>query len=288
MDKRLILRYLDCRRLPLLAQGEDARMHHALCEGAPEFYLHLLADPVAHISHKREVLLNLLLAEAGARQVAERQRLLDMLNVIPVAQGLQVVGVIYDLRINRSRARELVLAYLLGHERLPELAAIKRQRLGRLLRHVLGERTWSSVRRSLASPTPEGEQFLQREVLRYAWKGDAARAREVLCFLTGVPFEATIPALVRSLSARQDISQGKGLPDETLSGLRGVYHRKVPIRFIRRLAAPVPVSTRVDGPLTAAYKEELAKGEVGQEKQRVALAVMRGLLEVLKQRVEAV
>ncbi|MBO0782676.1 MAG: hypothetical protein J2P37_28005, partial [Ktedonobacteraceae bacterium] len=46
--------------------------------------------------------------------------------------------------------------------------------------------------------------------------------------------------------------------------------------------------TRVDGPLTAAYKEELAKGEVGQEKQRVALAVMRGLLEVLKQRVEAV
>jgi hypothetical protein len=284
MDKKLLLQYLNYRRFPLADhQEEGSRLHNALCESAPTLYLDLLTDSVAHISHKREILLNVLLTDEF-RQMDGRKRVLDLLNTLPVEQGLQIISVISDLRINRRSTRELMLTYLLGHESLPELAAVKRQRLSRLLSHVLGERTWSSVRRFLASSTLEGEQFLRREILRYAWKGDLARTREVLCFLAGVPFNATLPALVRSMSARQDISQGKGLPQETLSGLRGVFHQQVSIKLLRQLAAPAPTTVRADGPLTVAYKDALAKQTTTEEIEPES--PLLGLLKSLRHRID--
>jgi hypothetical protein len=151
------------------------------------------------------------------------------------------------------------LSFLIGHEQFPGLAAIKRQRLGHLLKHVLGERTWSAVKRALASTTPEGEIFLQREVLRYAWNSESARARQVLCFLTGVPFSPRHPDLVKSLAARQNLESGEGLPGETLLGLRGIFHQKVPLRKVRQLSAPVPTTVRLDGPVAALYKEAFTR-----------------------------
>jgi hypothetical protein len=254
MQKSLLLEYLDCRRLPVAECAGAVGLHGALCKSAPEFYMYLLADPATEVSQKREIFVNLLGHEAA--QGIERARILAVLRLLPVDEALKVIGVVRDLRINRSRAREMVLAFLLGHEQFPVLAAIKRQRLAHLLKHVLGERTWSAIKRALASTTPEGEAFLQREVLRYAWDGDVARTREVLCFLTGVPFEATHPDLTKSLAARQDLEQGKGLPDQTLLGIRGIFQKRVPVRRVRQLSATVSEVTHADGPLTTLYKEE--------------------------------
>jgi len=256
MKKHVLIEYLDCRRLPLAKHEGAVSLHDALYEAAPQFYLHLLADPATHVSHKREMLVHMLAPSAAS--TIERQRILDMLRIIPVLEALHILTVVRDLRINRSRARELVLSFLIGHEQFPGLAAIKRQRLGHLLKHVLGERTWSAVKRALASTTPEGEIFLQREVLRYAWNGgnaESARAREVLCFLTGVPFSPDHPDLVKSLAARQNLENGEGLPGETLLGLRGIFHQKVPLRKVRQLSAPIPTTVRPDGPVAALYKE---------------------------------
>jgi hypothetical protein len=94
-------------------------------------------------------------------------------------------------------------------------------------------------------------------MLHYAWNGDSARAREVLCFLTGVPFNPEHPDLVKSLAARQNLEYGEGLPGETLLGLRGIFHRKAPLRRVRQLSAPVPTTVRADGPVAALYKEAL-------------------------------
>jgi hypothetical protein len=254
MQKSLLLEYLDCRRLPLAEHAGAVDLHGALCESAPEFYMYLLADPATEVSHKREIFVNLL--GHGAAQGIERAHILAVLRLLPVDEALKVIGVVRDLRINRSRARELVLAFLLGHEQFPVLAAIKRQRLAHLLKHVLGERTWSAIKHALASTTPEGEAFLQREVLRYAWNGDVARTREVLCFLTGVPFNATHPDLTKSLAARQDLEQGKGLPDQTLLGIRGIFQKRVPVGQVRRLSATVSETAHADGPLTTLYKED--------------------------------
>jgi hypothetical protein len=255
MKKHLLIEYLDCRRLPLAQHEGAVSLHDALYEAAPQFYLHLLADPTTHISHKREMFIRMLTPSAAS--TIERQQILDILRMIPALEALQILTVVRDLRINRSRARELALSFLIGHEQFPGLAAIKRQRVGHLLKHVLGERTWSAIKRALASTTPEGEAFLQREVLRYASNGDTTRAREVLCFLTGVPFSPQHLDLVKSLSARQNLERGEGLPGETLLGLRGIFHRKVPLRRVRQLSAPVPTTVRADGPVAALYKEAL-------------------------------
>ncbi len=255
MKKRVLIEYLDCRRLPLTKHEGAVSLHDALYEAAPQFYLHLLADPATHISHKREMLTHMLAPSAAS--TIDRQRMLDVLRTLPVLEALQILTVVRDLRINRSRARELVLSFLIGHEQFPGLAAVKRQRVGHLLKHVLGERSWSAIKRALAAAIPEGEHFLQREVLHYASNGDTARAREVLCFLTGVPFSPQHPDLVKSLAARQNLEDGQGLPGETLLGLRGIFHRRVPLRKVRQLSVPVPSTVRPDGPVAALYKEAL-------------------------------
>lgn len=255
MDKISLLEYLQCRHLPMEQHEGAIHLHSVLCEGMPDFYAQLLADPVAHISHKREILVNLL-CNPAARDIA-RQRIVDILYALPVSEALEIVAVIRERRINRSRARDLMLAFLIGHEQFPLMAATRKQRITHLLKHALGEQTWSSVKRFLANSTPEGETFLQRELLRYAWGGDTARAREVLCFLAGVPFKPTDPALAKRVAAREDLDQGEGLPLATLLGLRGIYHKSVPVGKIRHLAAVPQVAQDgqpVDGPLTALYK----------------------------------
>ncbi len=267
MNKNLLVEYLNCRRLPIEKHEGATQLHGAICEVAPDFYLRLLLEPATDISHKREILLNFL-CQPVLRKFG-RHTILAQLNALPVSEALSIIEVIRERRINRNRARDLVLAFLLGHELFPTLAATKRQRIVRLLRHALGERTWSSIRRFLSGNSEEGELFLQRELLRYAWNGDSVRLREALNFLAGIEFTPHVPILAKSLAARKSLEQGEGLPKETLMGLRGVYSKDVPVQKIQRLSDVGHTSIRTDGPLTIFYKEAFFE----QEKSRASVAI---------------
>ncbi|WP_297167719.1 vWA domain-containing protein, partial [Thermogemmatispora sp.] len=256
MDKKLLIEYLNCRQVPLTGQEQMVSLHQRLCEAAPEFYLYLLADPFADLSHKREMLVNLI--RLPAAHAITRQRIVEQLRVLPAEEALLVADVIRQRRINNRRARELGLQLLIGHEQFPQLAAARRQRVTLLLKHLLGERTWSSVRRFLAQPSEVGEKFLRRELLHYA--PNSAIARETLCFLAGVPFNPTDPTLAKRMAAREQLERGEGLPRETLFGLRGIYHRDVPASRIRALSPSAKRSERQDGPLTRLYREALIQG----------------------------
>jgi hypothetical protein len=256
MDKKLLVAYLNYRQIPLTGQEEIVTLHRTLCEAAPGFYLHLLTDPFADLSHKREMLANLIRLPA-AHEIT-RQRIVEQLRVLPIDEALMVADIIRQRRINNRRAREIGLELLLGDEQFPQLAATRRQRVTLLLKHLLGERTWSSIRRFLAQPSETGEKFLQRELLHYA--PDPVRARETLCFLAGVPFNPTDPTLARRLAARENLEKGEGLPRETLFGLRGIYHKDVPSSRVRALSEPSTRAAHKEGALTALYREALQRG----------------------------
>ncbi len=271
MNRNLLVQYLNTRRVSMSKQEDAVQLHSALCEAAPDFYLHLLADPVAEISHKRTVLANLVCMPA-ARHI-DRQRILELLHTLPAAEVLSIIEELYLDRVNRRRARALGLAFLLGHAHFPELAATRRQRLVRLLKHFLGERTWSSVGRFLANPTPEGEKFLSRVLLHYAERVDVQRvaaAREALCFLASVPFTPSNSYLARSLAARQNLEQGETLPRETLFGLRGTFHKDIPASKVRYLSAVASESARKDGPLSTLYKQMLFDGPTEKQSQELS------------------
>lgn len=279
MKRELVRTYLDCRRRPLLELEGAESLHREICELDVEFYLDLLADAAADVSHRRAVLGNLLTAPAGA-SVSKRDivaRLRDM----PTPEALRVLETLRDLKVNGRRARDVGLAYLVGHPQLREIAATSRQRLLRLFKHFLGERTWSSVCRLLNEETNEAGRFLRRTLLRHATDEEAAR--EALRFLAGIGIPGkklrrgilrsflrprslavgapTDPCLAKSLGARSDIAQGEGLPRDTLFGLRGTFHPDCPAKRVRYLArAPEPLRSQ-DGPLTALYKSALGEGE---------------------------
>jgi hypothetical protein len=253
MNKTLLLAYLDVRRSQLAGNEEAFRLHQALCELAPEFYLDLLADPSSEISHKREILVNVL-QQASAHTI-ERKQIIEVLARLPIADALAVLDGVRMRKINGRRAHDLVLTFLLGHEQFTTLAATRKHYVTRLIRHALGERTWSAARRALAHHSPEGEALLQHGLLRFSPENELARVREALSFLAGVVFTPAEPILLQSQAARQDIEQGRGLPQETLLGLRGIYHRTVPLKRTRYLAAAYVGIMHQDGPLTKLYKE---------------------------------
>lgn len=283
MDKSLLLAYLDGRRRPFTADPTAGSWHRAIWAEEPELYLELLADPAADVSQRREVLANLL-AEPVPQRIA-REDILQQLRAQPVEEALQVLEAVRQSRRNGGRARVLGLSFLLGHEQLAKLAATHRTRLVRLLRHLLGERTWSSVVRCLrtgavsdrAAESPgllarwlghkpsrqaaDPEAFLNQTVLRFA--RDPATAREALRVLAGDDtVQPTDPLLARRLEARRDLSKGAGLPRATLFGLRGTFHPRFPAGQVRALsaAASAAVAVHQDGPLTGLFKRSLAPG----------------------------
>jgi hypothetical protein len=283
VDKSLLLAYLDGRRTPIGQGLFTAECHRAIAAQAPNLYLDLLSDTTAHVSHRRVVLANLLGGPETDRPTVDS--VLCRLRILPAEDALAVLDGLRQARRNGRRAREVGLRFLLGHEALVDLAATHRTRLVRLLKHCLGERSWSSVRRQLGGPagpavrrrglfpadlvarlrgkTPAApEAFLRRTVLKYV--DDPARLREVLGFLTGAATTSTQPVLARRLEARQVFEKGAGLPRATLSGLRGTFHGDEPKSRLRFLSAPATdtATARRDGDLTACFKRELlSQGE---------------------------
>ncbi len=259
MNRTLLLTYLDMRRSPVTGNEEALRLHRALCELAPGFYLTLLADPTSEMSHKYEILTNLL--QQPSAHTIEHEQILTVLSRLSLADALTVLSSIRTRKINGRRAHTLVLSFLLGHEQFPMLAATRKQYITRLIRHALGERTWSAAKRFLAETSTDGELVLRRELLRFAPEHELARVREALCFLAGIKGTPAEPVLSKSQAARQDIEQGNGLPAETLLGLRGTYHREFPLKRTLYLAAPRANTVRSDGPLTMLYKEAFQAAE---------------------------
>jgi hypothetical protein len=288
MDKSVLLAYLDGRRRPIGADPRAGAWHRTLLAAAPELYLDLLADTAADVSHRRAVLANVL-GQRGASRF-DRTAILERLHAQPVEEALQVLDAVRLGRCNGRRARAIGLEFLLRHERLAELAATRRTRLVRMLKHLLGERTWSSVvrclrhgavidrdvpRRAGLFPTDllarllgrkrsetfvDPEVFLRRTVLRFAT--EPAAAREALRVLAGAEAGSGDPILARRQAARRDLEQGQGLPRATLFGLRGTFHPRVPAARVRFLAAAVPAQAAAhrDGSLTSLFKRALAPG----------------------------
>ncbi|MGM0485749.1 MAG: hypothetical protein ACQESR_03190, partial [Planctomycetota bacterium] len=276
MKTALIRTFLDTRRQPLTMSAETHALLHELCRQAPEFCACVLEDDTTHATQKARVLAGLVRSDVDSRRIAQALSQLTSTELLQVLEGLR------QCRVNGRRARQLGLRALLGHDQLAELAATHRLRLVRLLKHLLGERTWSSVCRRLASGSPEGDRFLQATVLRFA--ADPVKAREALCFLAGLGFEPPEPArrpwlvvpwlqnrktakcelqdpvLRQSAAARRSLEAGEGMPRQTLFGIRGTYHRKASSRLVRRLSAVQPRQGRTDGALTGAFKEALTGG----------------------------
>jgi hypothetical protein len=280
INKHVLLAYLEGRRYPVSQLDGAALLHSTLCEAAPLFYLHLLTDRATDVSHKREILWNWL-THPSARTI-DHQHVLNWLNVLPGEQALKIIELVSDLRINRSRARTLVLSFLIGHGRFALFAATRKRRIIRLLKHVLGERTWSSAKRALAETSPEGEALLKRELLGYAREGEVQQVREALLFLADLPLPEQVhePLLKKSEAARRILELGESLPLETLSGLRGIYHKETPLQKVRKLSAPSQRSLHMEGQLTTAYKELLA----GNQQTTAGQAV--GLQEQLQQAIQ--
>jgi hypothetical protein len=254
MTEHLLLRYLDVRQAPLGRVPEGEALHAELCAAAPRFYGHLAADPAAHVTHRWEALERLLDGDA-----LDATLLGDRLRALPAAEALRTLEVLADRRINRHRARTLALAVVLNHPGLAELAATRRQRLVRLLKHVVGERTWSAVRRALRPGTNgTSERLLARTFWGRVTAERVPAVREALTVLAGVTLLPGEETLRKRLAARANLEGGAGLPRETLFGLRGTFHPTVPASRVRYLA-PAAVR-RADAPLTEYYKAAWAEG----------------------------
>lgn len=273
MKTTLVQSFVDNRQRQLT--DNIARSLDELCALAPRFCASALAHSETHVSQKAQLLGSLV------RSSFERQRIVDSLHGLPTDELVFVVDGLRRLRLNGRRARSIGLTAVVGHRQFTMLAANHRQRLRRVFKHLLGERTWATVCRSLEVVSPSGDEFLERVILRFA--NDKLLVRESLCFLAGIGFDIpqaprwglrpwlqrqeqsafayTDEHLRKSVAARTNLAFGEGMSRETLSGIRGTFHGEVSVNRLRELSAPVSRRGRVDGVLTAAIKDALTSGK---------------------------
>ncbi len=256
MNTRTLLTYLDLRRLPVADEAQALSVHQSLCAEAPRLYLALLADRSAHVTHLRLGLVTLLTHPVAREQTtpAEIVRRLRALH----DRGLEVVEALALRRPNGRHARQVGLSALLGSPHLARWAATRRRRMIRLLRHLLGERTFTALGRALASSAAQDEGYARRVALRFA--ADQGEARQALTFLTGVEADLSHPELKRALLVRISLAEGQGLPKDTLMGLRGTYFPKAPRSDVVKLSAVAP-ARRSQGALARILRAGLL-GEV--------------------------
>lgn len=273
MLKSLMTTFLETRRLTVT--DADVESLHTLCAAAPSFGLAALHDALVDVSRKSVIFATLIKQSSiDARDLAAAVRSLSDEEFLTVLIGLKT------RRVNGRRARQVGLRALLGHERFAELASCHRQRTVEILKHLLGERTWATVCRRLADNAGADDPFLRRNILRFAIHAEPTH--EVLLFLAGIgvessapkkqpwivipwlsksesPREWTLSPLRRSVAARKSLEAGRGMPLQTLSGIRGTFHPQVAPQTARELAAPRVRVERRDGRLTIEFKEEFAK-----------------------------
>ena len=274
MNTRTLLTYLDLRRLPVADEAQALSVHTALCAEAPRLYLALLADRSAHVSHLRLGLVTLLTHPTAREQTTPDEIVLRLRALQD--RGLEVVEALALHRLNGRHARQVGLALLLGSPHLARWAAARRRRMIRLLRHLLGERTFAALGRALASDTDNDERYLQRVALRFA--ADRDLARQTLAFLSGVEADLSHPELERARRARLSLADGQGLPRDTLMGLRGTYFPTAARSDVVKLSA-VAEARRPQGALTRTLRAgllnevDLGEGEALEQAEAASAAL---------------
>lgn len=287
--KQLLQSYLDARPAPVTELPGAERLHQSLQKEVPACYLSIPADRSAHLSHRAAALLGLIRdSSVSATQISEQ------LTACSRQDLLHLLAVVRAYRMNGRRARQIGLRSLFQRPDVAEIAAFHRQAVRSLLKHLLGERTWSSVQRAVRTEQPENNRLLQRAVLRFARHGSLAL--EVLRFLAGVGIphpsdgkprrkpwmvipwltrtqeETSVvaesapaaPVLAQSIAARRDLQAGRGMPRRTLAGIRSVFFPQSPFRTVRELTTSSQ-GERVPGKLTAAFLKALSGAGVPEQ-----------------------
>jgi len=277
MNTVLIRTFVENRRQPLNRLDSTASQLDELCQLAPEFCVLVIGDERTHVTQRSQLLAGLV------RSSIKREKIVTQLLKVADGDLLRMLDGLRRRRLNGRRVRELGLASLVPRPHFAQVAAHHRTRVVRIFKHLLGERTWSSIRRFLTVATPDGDRFVHAKVLRFA--ADTAKAREVLCFLAGLGFDQRpstrrpwliVPwfnkperltisfdneGLRQSVAARRALYGGEGMPRETLSGIRGTYHPDASAKVLRSVAAPAKPRHLVDGPLTQALKRAMAEND---------------------------
>jgi len=134
-------------------------------------------------------------------------------------------------QIHNSRTERIILGYYLNAESLPFWCVKYRRKLRNVFRHAWGLRTSTLVFELLKKPdaelTSKEKRILRFRLDRFVDRDrrNLATIHECVRFIFGDEENLTHSKLKQFVKAKTNLSAGKGLPIETLEGLRGRYHK---------------------------------------------------------------
>ncbi len=161
----------------------------------------------------------------SARQEAAVMR--SLLQALPPQRMLKMFGMLRAERVNNARTRRLILSTILQADNLEFWAVKYRRKLETALVHAWGRRTASIMcavlAKSIDSRTDKERQIVQRNLGRFVF-GNIERVEQCVRFILGDEDELTLRRLAAYRDAKSDLTSGRGLPFETLEGLRSRFH----------------------------------------------------------------
>lgn len=217
-------------------------LHDGLMGANRGLYAALLAFPGVNDIHKQLGLMRLLGCGFGSDKslltLDQESRLIEYLaEGLPIPRLLKTFGHMRTNKINNSRTRRLILSAILNGGSLEFWSVKYRRKLKSAIVHAIGGARASALRTILSKAdqvtTDKEREFFDycigRHVRSQALR-KSAMLKECICFILGGNPENgyTTDLIRRYYGARADLDSGKGLPRETLEGIRGSYHKDEP------------------------------------------------------------
>lgn len=146
---------------------------------------------------------------------------------LPPQRMLKLYGEFRRERINNKRTRKLILRSILGSKSLEFWAVKYRQKLKSAIEHAWGKRTTGIIRSILAKSlhgstlSTKETRILAQNVHKYGGQD----INQPVAFALGIEHGLTAPLLSAYVSAKLDLSKGKGIPLEVLHGIRAHFHK---------------------------------------------------------------
>lgn len=162
-----------------------------------------------------------------------------LVKTLPPQRAIKLFKEFSVKRINNTRTRKQILTYILNSDSLEYWAVKYRKKLRAILTHCWGKKNTGiiksilSVRREWDKTQKEGilcsdmiDNYIDFSYGIRAGGKELKKVHDCVSFILGND-NTSMPLFKAFKDSKEDITQGKKLPVETLQGLRSTYHKEV-------------------------------------------------------------
>ena len=164
--------------------------------------------------------------------IVETKIIAYLLQNIPVQRMLKMFLKLKEFKVNNARTKRVIIKSILNASNLAYWSINYRTKLRLSLKHAYGHAVLSKIeisfKKAINKWTDEDHSIITNHVDVFLNPGiDKIKVYECLSFIIGNTPDTNIPEIKSFYDSKIDIRKGHLLPESTLIGIKGIYHKGI-------------------------------------------------------------